>query len=144
MNLRPPYVDKETIHDSLLVADILKMNEEEFNQLTDWFRLAGDDPKAVEELSQRFSISLICITRGANGAVIYRNKDWIEHRGYPVTIKDAVGAGDAFLAGLLSGIINDKKTEEMLKYANATGALVAQKDGATPAYSRQDILNEIK
>lgn len=144
MNLRTPYVNKDHIFDSLEVSDIIKMNEDELNQLKDWYDLAGETPKAIEQVAQKFDCRLVCITRGANGAVIFREGEWYEHKGFPVKAKDAVGAGDAFLAALLYGIKNGKDSSELLTFANATGALVAQKDGATPAYSMQDILQEME
>ncbi|MFH5830963.1 carbohydrate kinase [Halalkalibaculum sp. DA384] len=144
MNLRTPFVDKSIIYDSLSVSDIVKMNEDELNQLSDWYGFSADTPKAVEQVARKFDCRLVCVTRGADGAMLYREGEWYEHKGFPVKAKDAVGAGDAFLAALLHGIKNNKKSSELLPFANATGALVAQKDGATPAYSIQDILVELE
>ncbi len=144
MNLREPFIDRKIIHDSLTAADVVKMNEEELNQLKDWFSLSGRTRKTVEKLTTKFGTSVFCITRGANGAMLFRDGDWFEHMGFPAKVKDAVGAGDAFLAALLYGIKNNKETYNLLSLANATGAFVAQKDGATPAYSLEDILNEIE
>ncbi|MDZ7692470.1 MAG: carbohydrate kinase [Balneolaceae bacterium] len=144
MNLRRPYVDKDIIYDSLEVADIIKMNEEELNQLKDWYDLSGGMKKTVEHVAEKFNCSLVCITQGANGAMIYRDDIWTEHNGFPKKAKDVVGAGDAFLAALIFGIKNGKVGNELLAYANATGALVAQKDGATPSYSMEDILSQME
>jgi fructokinase len=143
MNLRVPYVDKDIIYNSLGVSDIVKMNEDELNQLKDWYGLSGDTSQAVEHMAKKFGCWLVCVTRGANGAGIYREGEWYEHKGFPVKAKDAVGAGDAFLAALLYGIKNRNESSEVLSFANATGAFVAQKDGATPAYSLKDILDEM-
>ena len=50
-----------------------------------------------------------------------------------------VGAGDAFLASLISGIRQDLEPAELLRRANATGALIASRLGALPRYDKQDI-----
>lgn len=139
INLRPPYTDKNIIRDSLEVADIIKMNKDELTHLIKWYSLPGDRHEAVEKLAIRFKCSLICITEGAKGAMMYQGSSWYGHKGYPVKAKDSVGAGDAFFATLIHGIQHEKKGEELLKYANAAGSLVAQKDGAMPEYSLSDI-----
>ncbi|MDX1636400.1 MAG: carbohydrate kinase [Balneolaceae bacterium] len=144
MNLRRPYVDREIVYESLSVSDIVKMNEEELNQLKEWYNLSGGARRSAEQVADRFGCSVVCVTRGANGAEIFRDGQWHEHKGFPTKVKDAVGAGDAFLAALLYGIYSDSETEELLTLANATGAFVAQKDGATPAYRMRDILDEIE
>lgn len=66
-------------------------------------------------------------------------RQWFEHGGYPVTVMDAVGAGDAFLAALLYGLSVDRNQEELLPLANAAGAYVASQSGANPEYSINDL-----
>ncbi|MDX1670943.1 MAG: carbohydrate kinase [Balneolaceae bacterium] len=143
MNLREPFVDRDRIHESLQVADIVKMNEEELNRLTAWYSLRDSPRDAVGQLADRFGCSHICVTRGAEGSMLYYNGEWITHGGYPVVAKDVVGAGDAFLAALLHGIIKEKEGRELLETANATGSLVARKDGATPDYAPEDVWKEM-
>ncbi len=139
VNLRKPFINREVISHSLEVADIVKLNENELNYLIEWYSLSGGPPSAVEELTEKFNCSTICITKGANGSMLFRDGLWFEHAGFPVKAKDVVGAGDAFLASLLHGIIEGKSGKEMLACANATGSLIAQKDGATPEYNMGDI-----
>lgn len=139
LNLRPPYDDKEIVHDSLKAADIIKMNNEELNQIKDWFDLPAGERESVESLADHFGSSLVCITKGANGAILFQDGYWFEHNGYQVKGKDSVGAGDAFFAALIYGIQHGREGKELLKYANATGSLVAKRSGATPEYSFESI-----
>lgn len=143
LNLRPPYLDKTIVQDSLKVADMVKMNEEELNQLKIWYSFSDDNRKAVEELTSEFDCELLCITRGSEGAMLYYEERWYEHSGYPIQVEDMVGTGDAFLAALIYGLQKEKYGEKLLAYANATGSLVAQKNGATPEYDIQDVENTI-
>lgn len=140
MNLRPPFVDRDIVTASLEVADIVKVNDHEMDRLQKWYGLPAAVQKAADALADRFACSLICITRGKEGAQLYRDGRWYEHAGFPVTTRDAVGAGDAFLAAMLFGFLRGKEGEDLLAYANAAGALVAGMDGATPAYTMQDVL----
>lgn len=142
MNLRKPFINEEVLHLSLQKADIVKMNEEELNYLKDWYSLSGSSQNAVETLADQFNCPVICITKGAKGSMLFLNSRWYEHKGFPVKTKDVVGAGDAFLASLLYGIITKKEGKEMLACANATGAVVARKDGAMPDYSVDEVLSE--
>lgn len=107
-----------------------------------WDALPSDTSQAVETLSDQFGCSLICITQGANGAILYQDGEWCEHEGYRAEAEDSVGAGDAFLATLIYGIQNQQKGEDLLRYANAAGSFVAPKSGATPEYGIQNI-NEL-
>lgn len=144
MNLRQPHVNREVVKEALEVADIIKMNEEELIQLKDWYSLPEQNHRAVEELFKQFESSIICITRGEEGAILFQEGEWFEHKGFSIKAKDGVGAGDAFVAAMLYGIQEQKRGRELLAYANAAGALVAQKDGATPVYTVQDVLDLIE
>jgi len=143
MNLRKPFINKEIIGYSLQQADIVKMNEDELNYLIEWYSLSGGLKNAVEELDHQFKFSMICITKGARGSMMLQNGKWYQHEGFPVEVKDVVGAGDAFLASFIHGILNQKDGEAILAWANATGSLVAQKDGAMPTYEVSDITNQM-
>lgn len=139
MNLRKPFINKDVIDKSLEIADIVKLNEDELNYLIEWYSLSGGPRSAVEELTEEFDCSALCITKGANGSMLLKDGNWFEHKGFPVKARDVVGAGDAFLASLLYGVMKGENGDEILAYANATGSLIAQKDGATPEYSLDDI-----
>ena len=135
MNLRAPHYEKEWVLKLVEGSDILKMNVEELNLLKSWLSLSGDMEKTVRQLSVVFPCQTVCITRGGAGSALLHEERWFEHKGYPVTVRDAVGAGDAFLAALLYGIREERKPEELLPLANAAGAFVASHSGANPEYS---------
>lgn len=140
LNFRPPHVSEEVVRDSLEVADVIKMNKEEMEQLQEWYALPKNSyHAAVEELASQLKSSLICITHGANGALLYQDGLWVEHEGYPAKTVDSVGAGDAFLAALIFGLRNGETGQNLLALANAAGSHVAQFSGATPEYSIEDL-----
>jgi fructokinase len=49
-----------------------------------------------------------------------------------VVVKDTVGAGDAFMAGLMVGLTRGMDTQKVLENACRLGAFVASHNGATP------------
>lgn len=132
VNLRPPFIDQNIIRESLKAADIVKMNDYEFTKIAEWFDLSSNLQLGMKELANKFNCNCVCITKGSEGSAIFHNEKYTVHNGFNIIIKDTVGAGDAFLAALIYGINNEKENEEILEFANAVGAFVATKDGATP------------
>lgn len=139
MNLRPPHVNLDVLERLLGNTNLLKINDEELVYLRNTFNLPGDDHKALMALSDLFSIPSVCLTRGAQGAVLLHEKLLTSHPGFKVQVVDTVGAGDAFLATLVDGILNGSDIQKTLIRANAIGALVASKAGANPEYSENEI-----
>jgi fructokinase len=139
INLRAPFDRREIVESSLELTDMLKLNDGELDRLASWFDLSGGFRGRVEALAARFQLDLICVTRGAEGAALHMRGEWHEHPGVKVKVADAVGAGDAFLAALLSGLLLNRPAADALAYANAVGAFVASQPSATPALDRAEI-----
>lgn len=133
LNLRPPFEDREVIHRSLARADIVKVTQHELQRLARWFDLPDDQREAAVALAERFSCQMVCVTRGKDGAALWRDGVWTEHPGFEVEVRDTVGAGDAFLAVLLVGYLAGSDTGTLLHDANLIGAYVATQYGAVPA-----------
>jgi len=111
-------------------ANLLKISDEELLFLT-----GGDDVAPL----WRERMALICVTYGPGGAVIHlRDGETIKHDGYAVNARDTTGAGDAFVAAMLIGILEHRadyaaRLPEILDFANAVGALTCLKEGAIPS-----------
>ena len=140
VNLRPPYDDPEVVCSSLGRANILKLNVKEARQIASWFGLPQDERSFCSEIGKRFGCEIVCITKEAHGAVLWAEGNWYEHPGFEVKVKDAVGAGDAFLAGFLSGYLAKKDWEQVLEDANLLGAYVASAMGATPEFDSEGLM----
>lgn len=142
INLRPPYVDRSVVEHSLQAADVVKFNDDEFDDLQDWFDLSAQCGPAMEELADAFDCAAVCITSGGNGARLWMHGKMWQHPGYSVEVEDTVGAGDAFLAALLTGLLEERCGDSVLTLANGLGAYVASRAGAIPSY-QFDNLDEI-
>ena len=132
VNLRPPYDDREIIRDSLRRADVVKLNEEEMQRLASWLDLRGNLQRTAATLAETFRCRTVCVTRGRNGAALWRHGRWTEQPGFEVEVRDTVGSGDAFLAVLIAGLLNRTEDEALLHHANLIGAYVATQHGAVP------------
>lgn len=139
VNLRPPYDRKEVVEKMLFLSDFVKLNNDELVTIAGWNSLQGNEEDLARWFSEYFSCSIVCVTRGANGAAILKDEKWHEHPGFKVFAVDTVGAGDSFLAGLIAQLSSGSSSEKALEYACATGAFVASKPGAVPEYSAEDI-----
>jgi fructokinase len=137
VNLRAPHYEKATIETLAAVADVIKMNEEEANLLIGNY----DEPlkDKIREFRKKFHSQTICVTRGENGAIIYHNDKFYEHPGFIVEVVDTVGAGDAFLATLVAGLIKKQPIPQILEKACAIGAFVTTQRGANPTYDEAAI-----
>ena len=134
VNLRPPFTPAEEVLDCLAAADVVKLNNDELQQVADWSGIAGGGPMAqrAQELCQRWQLLCLAVTRGPAGALLATKDGVFEHGGFPVQAADTVGAGDAFFATLIEGIIRQRPWQQCLARANKRGSYVAGRPGATP------------
>ena len=133
VNLRAPYEDREIVRQSLRRADVVKLSDEELRTIADWLALRGSQRDIVTALAETFACAVVCVTRGSGGAGLWHDGKWSEHPGFKVEVRDTVGAGDAFLAVLLAGLLGGGSDSAMLQHANLIGAYVATQFGAVPA-----------
>ena len=143
-NLRPPFYDFEVIETLLGFADILKINDDELVVFADYFKTEPTIEGLCAYLDQHFPMEIICVTRGAKGAVLYQKGKLIEHPGYQVKFQDSIGAGDAFLSGFVKTYLEERAPEEILDFACKLGGYVATQKGGTPKYTEADVLREIR
>ncbi len=147
INLRPPYIDYSKIKYLLKYTSILKINEDELQLLATYFELKKSNKMAelfCGYMVKKFGIQLICITLGSKGAIVYQEGEFYTHQGYKVEVKDTVGAGDAFLSGLIKMYLAKKQPNEVLDFACKLGAFVASKEGGTPEYTITDVAHFTK
>ena len=96
---------------------------------------------AVSFISKITNTQHICVTLGKNGALLFINNVFFTNTGYPVKVKDTVGAGDSFLASLINELLRNQSPQKALDFACAVGAMVAGRDGANPEISKKEIMH---
>jgi fructokinase len=139
VNVRPPHYTKEVVKYLLEKADLVKMNHHELAEIMAWFGEEIDKPAAMQWLANRFDLQAVCVTCGADGALLWANSQLYRAPGVSVEVKDTIGSGDAFLAAFLKGWQAGQEPGEVLRFACATGALVATHLGATPTFTEADV-----
>lgn len=140
VNLRKPYDKKEVLEVLLEKSDIVKLNDDELLVFATWNNVHNKTEKEqISWFAIHYNIDIVVLTKGDKGAIIYADNQIYEHPGFKVKAVDTVGAGDAFLAGLVAALMQKKSFSEAITYACATGAFVASKQGATPKYEMDEI-----
>ncbi|MBC6612396.1 carbohydrate kinase (plasmid) [Hymenobacter sp. NBH84] len=141
VNLRPPHYTREVTKYLLSKANLVKMNHHELTEVMEWLGQGPvqDREAAMQWLAQRYQLQAVCVTCGADGALLYTGGQLYRAPGLPVQVRDTIGSGDAFLAALLKGWLAGDKPDAMLRFACAAGALVATHQGATPAITAADV-----
>jgi fructokinase len=144
VNLRQSYYSQEVICDSMRLADIVKLNDEEMPKI---MRLGNfvhkNELASAERLIGAFDLKLVCITRGARGSLLVGPERSSEHPGFEVKVADTVGSGDAFTAGLVHEYLHGASLELMNEVANLVGAWVASEVGAMPTPKRGALENSL-
>lgn len=145
VNLRPPHYNMLTLLHLMGKADFIKFNDEEL------FKISADlggEKKSLEDsirfIAEKTNTGQICVTLGEKGAVLFIHNAFVYNTGYKITVADTVGAGDSFLASLITQLLNHVEPQKAIDYACAVGGIVASKRGANPSVSPQEIDNLLK
>ncbi len=142
VNLRPPFADAALVMSLAPRADVMKLNDDELGQLASYARTGEMTPdfpgtdeavaRACATLSEATDVHCLCVTRGAQGAAWWERGELTCAPAPQVTVRDTVGAGDAFMAGLMTGLARGVETRRTLENACKLGGFVASHYGATP------------
>ena len=139
VNLRDGTWTDTLVLDLLRLATIVKANDEEAGVLAGLLGCGADAAALGHALGDRLDVEALCVTRGADGAALWVEGRLTEVDGIPVDVVDTVGAGDAFAAGLLHGLMDGQPPAEALAFANRLGALVASRPGALPPWTADEV-----
>lgn len=115
------------LEDVLPVTDVLLPNEAEALSIAGATTLE----QAVKELATRGTLPVV--KRGGRGALALADGELVEAPAPPVTVVDAVGAGDSFNAGLLAALLRGRPLRQAMTVAVACGTLSTRAAGGTAA-----------
>lgn len=109
-------------------------------------RLTGiaDERASLVELKARYGCSIVGMTKGSRGAILYHEGVFIESPAFAVPdgCRDTTGAGDAFHAGFIYGLLRGEEIEASMRLGNATACLKCRALGARTSLPTRSELNE--
>ncbi len=140
INIRSPFYSIEFLKELMDLSDFVKLNDDELLKVA---QALGSKTDSIEDnilfLSKLTNTRTICITKGKDGAILYAENQFYRNKGFAVTVADTIGAGDSFLAALLSEILHTNDYQKAVEFACAVGALVASCNGANPVITNKEI-----
>jgi len=133
------------VRSTLQYVDIIMGTEDEINgvmltdaqgvqlshsQMSD-ARVAGDTAEHVSTLMGQ-GPRVVLEKRGKDGCRVHQNGSRAEDvPGFPVTVQNILGAGDAFGAGFLYGYVKGWNLRKAARLGNACGAIVVTRHGCS-------------
>jgi len=152
-NYRPPLWGsegqaRERMLATLPLVHVIKVSSEELKLLT-----GTEDPVEGAKGLLAQGPELVALTFGAQGCTYFLGERYNGSLpGFPVPVVDTVGCGDAFVAGMLLGILECERDlsemtaedlEATFRFANAAGALTATGKGAIPSLPGREEVEEL-
>ncbi|QOG04567.1 carbohydrate kinase family protein [Flavobacterium sp. MDT1-60] len=144
VNLRKPHYSYEILEQLMHSANFIKFNDEELLEISAAMQSSFTGlEENMHFIAERTNVTAMCVTKGKHGALLMWEGQLYENGGYPVEVADTVGAGDSFLAALITSLLTGKAPQTAIDFACAVGALVAEAPGANPEISYSKIENMI-
>lgn len=150
VNYRPDLWSRDRARDEVRAVlgsvDLMKVNELELELLAGSIDVA----RGSQELLA-YGPSLCVVTLGSEGSYFRAAQGGETVAPFRVRTVDATGCGDAFVAGLLWQLVSGgdwhaqlevSRLREVLRYANAVGALTSTRQGAIPALPTAEMVDE--
>ena len=144
-NIRMPFATAEVVQWSLAHASVAKISDEEMDFVARAVDVEGlIDPhtpplaaleRCGREILARFpQLNLLAITMGPRGSLLLAADEAHYHPGVSIMVRDTVGAGDAFTAGLVHGCLEGRPLPVLNEIGNLCGSFGASSAGATPVF----------
>jgi fructokinase len=133
INLRPACYSDAVIMTSMSQANVLKINNEECDEVRRILRYEKNDGMFMKFLMESYPLEVISLTKGNRGSEIYTPTGCF---GVGTTkienVVDSVGAGDAYAAMLAAGLLERWQPKTILCIATAFASQICQVEGAIP------------
>ena len=134
VNLRAPFFDSQMIRESIDRATHLKLSDDELAVVAAAFGIpVSNAAETLHRILERTSLESVVLTCGADGAIWVLKDEVIIQPGIPTSVRDTVGAGDAFTACFAVGLLKGEAHDVILRQACEQAAATCSATGAVPA-----------
>ena len=125
------------ILESLELADVLKLNDQELPVVADLFGIRGDEAAKLATLASRFGLKAVALTKGGEGSTLLVDGALVTRGGSKLAIADTIGAGDSYTAALTLGLLAGHEPGRIIRFAHQIADYVCTQPGATPSMPRE-------
>jgi fructokinase len=134
VNLRRPFYDAALIRESIALSSILKLSDDELPEVAAacGVTVMAHQEATLQALRERQHLDCIVMTCGAKGALMVSAEETITQPGIPTEVVDTVGAGDAFTAAFVLGLLCGQSSASNLKASCEIASAVCSQVGAVP------------
>jgi len=140
VNLRQHYYSADILKQGCHHADILKLNDDELPIVCGLLGIAApEDIRApyddrphpdIDKIRDHYKVGTLLVTCGARGSLIASDQGWTWLASLKVDVIDTIGAGDAFTAGFVAGILAGESDSAAQVRATAAAARACTHAGA--------------
>jgi len=140
VNLRQHYYSADILKQGCHNADILKLNDDELPIVCGLLGIAApEDIRAlhddrphpdIDKIRDHFNIGTVLVTCGARGSLVASKQGWSWLASVPVDVVDTIGAGDAFTAGFVAGVLAGESDIDAQARATNAAACACSHAGA--------------
>jgi ribokinase len=131
------YAERDDFETFLKRANILIMNRREIE------RIGGAGYKQSSKQLVSEGCDMVAVTLGREGCFVANAEDTWTVPSFPAEVVDTTGAGDAFAAGFLAGVLENQSPEVCGKLGNALASLCVTRIGARAGFTTRSELNAL-
>lgn len=132
INLRLDYYTKEVIEESLQMANMMKINDEEVVKVATLFGWAGEEQDICRRLLNEYNLDILILTKGTDGSFVFTPRQTSYQPTPKIHVADTVDAGDSFTAAFVAAYLHGERIEDAHQLAVEVSAYVCLQHGAMP------------
>lgn len=132
INLRLNYYSKNVIHESLGLANMMKINDDEVIRIAELFQWSGEEQDICQRLLKEYDLKILILTKGTEGSFVFTPYQASYLPTPKVHVADTVGAGDSFTAAFVAAYLHGERIEDAHQLAVEVSAYVCLQHGAMP------------
>lgn len=133
INLRQHFYSKELVHESLLLSNVLKLNDDEVRIISQYYdNKFTNDQDFCRQILQKYNLEVLILTKGTEGSYVFTAQETSYQPTPKVHVADTVGAGDSFTASFIASYLRGNHIAEAHQLAVEVSAYVCTQHGAMP------------
>ncbi len=133
INIRQHFYTKELIHESLLMCNMLKINDDEVIIVSELFRWKDMEEQDIcKKILEDYNLDIVILTKGTEGSFVFTPKETSYQPTPKVHVADTVGAGDSFTAAFVASYMHGERITDAHQLAMEVSAYVCTQHGAMP------------